>query len=130
MRSTVAVAPMASASRHGPLDSKVTAAALRCPELCEPLLGRGLPGQVTCACAILVTDAGRILCQRRRQGLQCFGGGRKLDCWMSWVHGACTELFDEANFDLYAHRSAVRGVYGPFFVVQDLSHRSLRYPKT
>ena len=80
MRSTVAVAPMASASRHGPLDSKVTAAVLRCPELCEPLLGRGLPGQVTCACAILVTDAGRILCQRRRQGLQCFGGGRNSDC--------------------------------------------------
>ena len=49
---------------------------------------------------------------------------------MSWVHGACTELFDEANFDLYAHRSAVRCVYGPFFVVQDLSHRSLRYPET
>ena len=36
----------------------------------EPLLGSGSPGNVCCAAIIVLTNRGRLLCQRRRQGYQ------------------------------------------------------------
>jgi len=49
---------------------------------------------------------------------------------MSWAYGAFTELFDETGLDLFMHRSTVRGVYGPFFVTQNLAGFNYKCPGT
>ena len=102
----------------------------RWPGLREPLLGTGRPGNVCSAATIVLTNAGRLLCQRRRQGYQCFGGSARQDCWYGWLYGAFSEVWDECRIDLWTHRNSVQQMAGPFFVVQNLDHSDTKQPET
>ena len=71
-----------------------------------------------------------MLVQKRRQGLQVFGGWRGQADWFGWLYGCHTELWDEASIDLWRHHDSVQQMAGPFLVVQNLPHSDSKRPDT
>ena len=69
------------------------------------------------SCMIVCSTRGRLLCQRRRQGYQLFGGGKHRMPLVWKIHQIRREQWMESNFDV-ASNQAVISLSNPILIMQ------------